>query len=282
MQLNKRVFYFSLFVSVLSLLLSIYLSFSCVESKITMFISNILMSIFTGTIVLMVTSIFDYLIQRRRILTSIMDLVLEFINIFAKIQYVEDINNFPTYNDYYNFYKDNKIKFTKKDYDKIMDKEKAKIKVDMENAMNVYISISEISFSKNWLLWDELYFMFDIKKKKRNWFHKEIFGYIYNLLKEIKLESFHFKIYKNEFENYEVNYKKVLDLQNKIIFYEKRFNSDYNYSQNFNEESIKGYGESNIDNSNYMIANKVVNHLSSMFIEVGKINYFSRQYDGKK
>ncbi len=50
---------------------------------------------------------------------------------------------------------------------------------------------------------------------------------------------------------------------------------------NFKEESIIGYGENVIDNSNYIIANKVAEHLSKMFVEVGKINYFSKKYDGK-
>ena len=282
MRLNKKVFYFSIIVSIITLGLSIYLSFFCIENKITIFICNISMNIFAGTIVLMATSIFDYLIQRRKILTSIMDMILEFRNVFAKVKYVDNIDNFPTFKDYENYYEDNKTKFSQKDYDKLVEKEKEKIKLDMEKMMDVYINISEINFSKNWLLWDELYFMFDFKNKKRNWFHKEIFDYIYNLIGEIRLEAYHFKIYKEEFQNFKVNYDKILELQKKILFYEKRYNEDYNYSENFIDEAINGYGESCIDNSNYIIANKSVDHLSKMFVEVGKINYFSKKYNGKK
>lgn len=282
MRLNKIVFYFSVILSFISLFVSIYLSFFCIENKITIFISNISMNIFAGTIVLMATSMFDYLIQRRKILTAIMDMVLEFRNLFSKVKYVDDINNFPTFEKYQDYYKEEKRKITKKEYDVLLEREKERIKVKMEDEMETYLKISEIKFNKNWLLWDELYFMFDIKKKKRNWFHKEIFDYIYSLLEEIRLESSHFEIYKNEFQNFKVNYDKILNLQKNILFYEKRFDEDYNYSMNFKEEAIIGYGENAIDNSSYIIANKVVEHLSEMFVEVGKINYFSKKYDGKK
>lgn len=276
------VFYFSLAISIVSLSISICFTFF-ISNDITTFMGNILLNIFAGTIVLMITSLFDYYLQRRKLLNSIMESILKYINIFSKIRYLDLIDKIPTYEEYKNYYnsQENKIEFTKDDYEKEKKENIRKIKENMEKIMDTYIEISHINFNETWLLWDELYFLkpFD-RNKKRTWFHKEIFGYIYNLLSDIKEQVYHFNIYKNEFQNFTVNYEKLIELQKKIFYYEERDAEDYNWNYEVGEHDIGCYGNNAISKKHYIIINKVEKHLSKMFVEVGKINYYNKKYDG--
>ncbi|MDD3340987.1 MAG: hypothetical protein PHN72_02140 [Bacilli bacterium] len=283
MRLNKFVFYFSLIVSILSLGFSIFFTFF-LNNNITTFVSNVLLNVFAGTIVLMATSLFDYYLQRRKLLTLIMENILKYRSIFSKIKYLESKEDFPEFEQYKEYYngQQNKINFTKKNYETEKEQFVKKIEENMEKIMDSYIEISNIDFSETWLLWDELFFLkpFD-RNRKRKWFHKEIFGYIYNLLNDIREQAYHFNIYKNEFKNFEVNYKKVRELQKKFFYYEEKEEGNYDWNYSFEEYDIKYFSVNSISKKQYIVVNEVEKHLTQMFIEVGKINYFNKKYDGK-
>ncbi|MFV0250192.1 MAG: hypothetical protein ACK5HP_04080 [Bacilli bacterium] len=283
MRLNKILFYFSVIVSLITLVLSICFTFFC-SNEITLFISGVLLNVFAGTVVLIATTIFDYFLQRRKLLTAIMNKILKLRNKFSKIKYLSSEDSIPTFKQYKDYCKkESKLTITKKDYEEYKKGEITKIKEQMEEVMDTYLSIADIDFEDYWLLWDELYFLkpFD-KNKKRKWFHKEIFGYAYDLINDIREQAYHFKIYKNEFKNYRVNYEKITELQKKIFHYEELDFGNYDWSFDIKENSIRHSGSSYITEKHYVIINKVEEHLTKMFDEIGKINYFDKNYNGRE
>lgn len=277
MLLNKKVFYFSFIISLITLSLSIWFYFFY-DNEIIDFICNILLNIFAGTIVLMVTSLFDYFIQKRRILTAIMDKIHKYRRLICNIHYLEDINSYPSYEQYKAYYKNKSkdFKYTKKMYDEEKNREFKKRLKEMNKIINEYMEILSIDFTDMWLLYDELYFIspFERWTQKRNWCYENIFNYINNLLIEIQKSSYYFDLYKenNRFE--EECYKVILELQKNLFNYEKLYGEDYNWSYELKENeyaNLSGFSE--IDNSHFMVINKFEKHLSNMFNELHKLNY---------
>ena len=90
MRLNKRIFYFSTGISIITLVVSCILNFMIEETKVNVFIVNICMNIFAGSIVLIVTSLFDYFIQKRDLLEQIYQEGNKFFRMFNQIKYFDD------------------------------------------------------------------------------------------------------------------------------------------------------------------------------------------------
>lgn len=278
MLLNKKVFYFSLVISFCTLLLSIIFNFIYVND-ITIFISNILLNIFAGTIVLIATSLFDYFIQKRKNLKLLMDKILSFRNLFNNINYLEDINNFPNFDEYQSYYKKKGKEYTPKMYETAKSNHLKRIKNKMDKIIDQYIRISEVSFNEMWQLYDEIYFLNPFSQK-RKWLYEKIFNYLYQLKIKIETETYHFKIYKNSTSgNFEVNYEKILKLQKEIFYFERLYGDDYNWKHNYNDKDLLAWGTNVISNSHYIVYNDVAIKLTHLFIEVGKINY-SKKYRG--
>lgn len=277
MLLNKKVFYFSFIISLISLLLSIFFHFYY-NNEITEFICNILLNVFAGTIVLIVTSLFDYFIQKRRILNAIMEKIHKFRNVFNGIKYLDDIKNYPSYEDNKKYYEskkvDDKFEYTEEMYNKQKEGEMKKITKKMNKIIDKYIELSKIDYNDMWLLYDELYFINPLEKKnkKRQWFYTNVFNYIYQLLNEVRVSAYYFELYKesNKFKN--ECYQTLLELQNKIFYFEKLYGEDYNWHYDLKDEYPIYSGFSAIDDSHFIVSNKVVDYLSEIFEVIRKIN----------
>lgn len=76
MRLNKKIFYFSTLISIITLLISFILNFMIEENKVIVYFATICMNIFAGSIVLIVTSLFDYFIQKRDLLEEIIKFMI--------------------------------------------------------------------------------------------------------------------------------------------------------------------------------------------------------------
>ena len=85
MKLNKILFYISLSISIITLIVSYILSFCIIKTDISEFITNILLNVFAGTIVMIATSLVDYFITRRQTLERIMSNINKLIKAFSKI-----------------------------------------------------------------------------------------------------------------------------------------------------------------------------------------------------
>ena len=83
MRLNKKIFYFSTLISIITLLISFILNMQkqkikrrIEENKVIVYFATICMNIFAGSIVLIVTSLFDYFIQKRDLLEEIIKFMI--------------------------------------------------------------------------------------------------------------------------------------------------------------------------------------------------------------
>lgn len=282
MRLNKRVFYFSVITSLFTLGFAVLFNF-CFCNPITDFICNIFLNIFAGTIVLIVTSLFDYFIQKRKILNATMAKINEFVNIFSNLEFIENINEYPAYEEYKKYYDEQKIKYTKRMYNKEKEVYFNRIKKKTEKMFDEYIKISELNFNDIWSLFSEICFL-NLFDKDREDLYENVFNYIYLLLTDIREQTFHFKIYKEAVKgNFEVNYGKILELQNKFFYYEQRYgeDSEWEYPKYFENRDIVLCCKNDIRNSCLVVFNKVKIHLLNMYVKVGRINY-SKKYDIKR
>ena len=102
------------------------------------------------------------------------------------------------------------------------------------------------------------------------------------LIEEIDLQVYHFNIYKKEFKNYEVNYQKMRDLQNKIFYYEEKdidSKTDFKAIKLFDEIDVDSIGVNCALNMKYIVVNKVVVDLKEQFKEIGKLAYLNKNYN---
>ena len=179
MHINKILFWFSLSVSIILIILSTIFEFSC-NSQVLKFIENIMLNVFAGTIVLIATSLFEYNVQKRRNIISIQEKIIDFENMFIKLEYMEDIDEYPTYEQYCKYCESQEPPrtYTKEQYenDKRIDIE-LKYKKKFENVIEQYISISNINLNELWRLYDDIYFLWPPlgKDKKKLKIYNEVF-----------------------------------------------------------------------------------------------------------
>lgn len=278
MKENKRIILFALLVSILTMIISPILHFG-IGSEIAIYISNILLNIFAGTIVLICTSLLYYFVERRRILTKIMDECLSLIKKFSTINYLQDYEFYPydVFLEYYN--KNSKLKKSeiKIAYEQAKEKYQEKQIIKMEEEMKKYISISDMSLKKFWNLYDELDFLCFNKKKK--YIYDLLFDYTHNLINTICDKCYHFKIYfESNNGNKPVNYNLVRELQSKFFYYEEhqlreniKWKKDLtNLSYNYHEDRLKKTAS--------ITTNIVVEKYYDLIDTIGKIAYFDKNY----
>ena len=139
MKENKRIILYALIVSILTIIISPILHFG-IGSDVAIYISNILLNIFAGTVVLIGTSLMYYFVERRRVLTKIMDECLFLIEKFSNLNYLEDYE-FCSYEEWLEYYNKNS-KFKKSEiksmYEKAKERYQEKQIIKMEDEMKKY------------------------------------------------------------------------------------------------------------------------------------------------
>ena len=280
MKLNKRLFYFSIIVSIFILIITIYLNFHLKYSDIAQYISNILLNILSGLIVLIVTSLFDYFIKRRECLEEIM-LQCQYLALeFDKIKYFEEktVDGMLEANK-----KDSKI--SSEDEEDIKEYVETENVKNLENIMDEYIKLSESNLNEFWNLYRDLDFLFDIKEKKKKELWNEIFNYVSIKINRIREDTYHFKIYKeSKHGNYYVNASKLLKLQEEIFYVEtQEWKSSSEESWDRNLLQVKSSYSVNfniVDKTKTLIINDVTSHLFDMYDKIAKIAYYDKkQYE---
>ena len=278
MKENKRIILFAFSVSVLTMIISPILHFG-LGSEIAIYISNILLNIFAGTIILIFTSLLYYLAERRRILTRIIDECLSLIEKFSVLNYLQDYE-FYSYDIFLEYYKNNS-KFKKAEikdaYERAKEKYQKKQIIKMEEEMKKFISISDMSLKKFWNLYDELDFL--CGNKKKTYIYDLLFDYTHNLINAICENCYHFKIYfESNNGNKQVNYNFVRKLQSNIFYYEEhelqeniKWKKDLtNLSYNYHEDRLKKIAS--------ITTNIVVEKYYDIIDTIGKIAYFDKKY----
>ncbi len=180
MKLNQRIFWISVIVSSITLIVSIVLNFFITKTEITEFINGILLNIFAGTIVLVITSLYEYTIQKRDLLENIMLQCLKIRVLFGKIKYFDN-REYVTFEQYYNYYKD---KLNEKELKQLYDNDKQKYEIeqkkDFEKIIDTYIEIADGDYNEFWKYYDQLKFLFNFKDKEKHKLYYDLFYYIYD------------------------------------------------------------------------------------------------------
>lgn len=277
MKINKWIFYISMIINVLLLIISTILYFNFKGDYTVSYIVSILLNIFAGSIILSVTSLVNYYIYRRYLLRDIMNECLKYSQMFSKLEYFipkkyheEDLEHIKAKNK----------KQLLEQYKQGLDTDN---KDKLEQILKEYIALSETSTRELWNMYDDLDFITDLTGKKKKEYWANVFNYIYSKICMIKEYSFHFKIYVSTTNvNYKATEEKLVDLQDKIFFCKK-----YNYD---NGDEVKdifsklevGYETISDGNSKKftLVYNETSNYLLKMFDAVGKDNYFNKNYSG--
>lgn len=244
MKLNKILFYFSLFTSIITLLVATILDLYA-ETRAASYISNVLLNVFAGSVVMIFTAIIGYFLERKKILSKLMEHVLKYRNMFSKIYYIKV--------------------YDKKGYTETEIEE-------IKKMISHYINIADESFEETWELYDDLFFLGSNKKKKE--LYSDVFNYIYQLLNDLRISKYQFEAHNNI--NY--NYEDIKMLQEKIFYYEEiEHDKDFSFTNDRLFISSSGMNS----NKKWVAINLVEEHLTNMFDEIGKIAYFDKNYNGR-
>ena len=280
MKLNYKLLRMSCIIMIITLILSVILTFLLEQTNLIQFLNSISLNIFAGAVILFATSLIEYFINRRKDLESIMNYVLKYRNIFSKINYLNNAK-YLTYDEY-------KKKFNKKDDTaekmfKLSDECDEFNKNNFNNfdeIIDTYLDIAEINFNDFWAIYDDLRFIFKNKLIKLR-FHQEIFEKIYDEVNKIRELSYHLNIYKTKGANPIIMYEKIRNYQ-KNIFYEKRIPNEETLDEE-NMQLIKNglaYESIYTENGSLFIYNKFVKYLDDEYVKIGKIAYFDENYTG--
>lgn len=282
MKLNQRIFWISIVISVITLLVSVLLSFAVVKTEITEFINGILLNIFAGTIVLAITSLYEYAIEKRDLLENIMIQCVKMQTLFGKIKYFDD-RRYVTFEQYSSYYKD---KFKEEElilsYNDNKEKYDIEQKKKFEQIIDTYIEIADGDYNEFWKYYDELKFLFDFKDKEKHKLYYELFYYIYNdKIDKIREKAFHFKQYKEAKEgNYAVNKMFLVEIQKEIFYYEEQHYIDgnqMNFEISENEIDICSNEFDNMRKTCSLVGNKVTKHLSDIYDYIENIVYNKKE-----
>lgn len=280
MKLNYKLLKMSCIIMIITLTLSIILTFFLGQTSLIQFFNNISLNIFAGAVILFATSLIEYFINRRKDLESIMNYILKYRNFFSKIEYLKNVK-YLTYDEYIKKFnkKDNTAVEMLKIIDECDEFNKNKFN-DFEKIIDAYLNIAEINFNNFWAIYDDLRFIFRNNHVKLK-LHKEIFKKIYDEANKIRELSFHLNIYKTEGTNPVIMYEKIRDYQ-KNIFYEKSVYGDEQLDEE-NMQLIKSgiaYSMIYTEDSSLFVYNKFVKYLDDEYVKIGKIAYFDKNYTG--
>ena len=285
MKENKRIIFISSIVCVITLSLSIFLNFT-IKTEVAIYVSNILLNVFAGAIMLIATSLVYYFVERRKVLTELMDEILKVRNLFSNLEYLIDMKTY-SFDEYKEFNKDNKAisilteEEKKKIYEKDKNSFKAKQYKKMEEEMKKYLIINEYDLTYFWSLYDRIDFLFSRKKKEE--IYNLVFKYTQDLRNEICEKCYHFKQYFNAKRgNKVVNYSFVREIQEKIFYFEnKTYEDKTSWGIDLKQVNYCCYFN-NINGVSFITSNNVIEYYSNAFDEIGKIAYFDKKYNTKK
>lgn len=216
MQLNCTLIKISIVLLIFNLGASIFLTFFTYNTKIIVYLNNILLSIFGGAIIMLLTAIVEYLSFKRKNMENLMEKITEYEKFFSEISYLEEIT-FPTYDEYKRTnHKDNlnpmeEIELLNTYYGYV----KTLIK-NFDEVLDTYVNISKINLNDFWDIYGDMKFIF-FDKRHRLKLYNELFKYVSTEINQIKKLAVHIDIYKKQTVNPRVIYQMIQDYQTRIF-----------------------------------------------------------------
>lgn len=278
MKLSYRLIKISSILTIFTLFFSIILTFYCQETKLLNYINNIVLNIFAGTIVLLITSIVEYFSNRRKILETLMKLIIKYNKVFSDIKYLDKVNllNCEEYERKFNKKKNNSMKNS---FINECNEYNKNLLTNFDEIMNQYINISKMNFNDFWDIYEDLHFIFNNKKIKIK-LHSEIFQYVYDEIRLIRELVYYINEYNNSNMKLISIYDKIRNYQ-KHIFSEKHTKSTQELEEADIELIKNGFMYSVVSNKNetIIIYNKMSKYLIHQLDVVGKRVYFNKNYE---
>lgn len=273
MRLSKRIFWISVVISLITIFSSIFIEFNIEKNNIITFIVSILENIFAGTIVLTITSLFEYFSLKRDALEDILLEVNNMRNLFYKLDYF-NYREYVNFEDYLNYYKekDKFIEITKR-YKISKNKYLSNQKKSFETIINQYIFIAEMNFNSFWNKYKNIDFIFDLKNKKRNKIYNDFFKYVYyDKIEKIREKAVHFKEYNNSKNGNYIVDKEFLEELQKEIFDVKDINR-LESTEKYERDDFILKEKNFINGTSYIVKNKVVSHINDFYDYINNLTY---------
>ena len=247
MKENKYSLYLAILLSVVCILVTIFTFDN--ENMYLSWLNTLCQSVLAGTIVLIGTATIGYKRQKKVVLEGILKEINKLIHIFNEIEFFSEgkllcLDEYAEYmkktsEEYKNV---NETEMENMHHDYIKNRIDGNKKI-LEKNMKKYINLSEYSIEKLWDMYGELDFF--VNNKQRLFIYYEVYSYITEIFKKIKIEAYHFKIYFDATNgNIFVNWNKLINVQSEI--FKKISQNELKYYQdvphvtflNENEEQI--------------------------------------------
>lgn len=250
MKINRNLFYFGTLSTIVCFCLSIIFYINDLS-----FLYNLFNNILAGTIVLIATSLFGYFHEKKILINKLQNNIIEISEKFRKIKYFYE--NIISYDEMCKDCKNNKIpKPTKAEYYKYLNNQEKEILKHID----AYIDICDSNYNDMWAMYDDLYFMFDIKKKRKT-IHKLYFNYIYyDIISKMREHIFLLKKVKENIAYYDAA-KKELQIIQKYVF--DISENDSGFEKLENNSTITNVIRSLGKNIEIVIGNKVIYKLDN-------------------
>lgn len=245
MKINKNLFYLGLVSTIICFILSIIFYIKDLN-----FLYNLFNNILAGTIVLLATSLFGYFHEKNILIKKLQNSIIVMSSKFRKIEYFYE--NIISYKEMCDDCKRNGIKKpTKEEYDSyLFQKEREILKY-----IDIYIEICDANYNELWTIYDDLYFIFDIRHKRKK-IYNLYFKYIYyDIICEIRKHVFLLKKVKENMDYYKAA-KEKLNLIQDYIFDTSENDSDFKNLTN-NSTIIKVLRDLT-RNKEIVVGNKVI------------------------
>ena len=209
----------SIIIIFFTMLISVVLSFFVEECNISIFINNIMLNIFAGAVIMLVTSITEYILYKKKQIDNLIKKVLKIGSVFSKLQYMQEIE-FMSFDEYK---KNRKKKYKNVEELKLHleynDYTKGKI-FHFDEIIDEYKIINNIDITEIGDIYSDIKFMFNNKKMTEK-IYSEIYKPIYDEVNKIHRLVFHIN---NKPKNI-VIYDLIRKYQNDI-FKTKKINED--------------------------------------------------------
>ena len=216
MRLNCILIKISIGLLIVGLGMSVCLTFFAYNTKIIIYLNDILLSIVGGAIIMLLTAIIEYLSFKRKNMENLMKKITEYEKFFFNINYLEEIT-IPTYDDYkQTSHKGNlnpmeEIEFLNNYYKYF----KTLIK-NFDEVLDTYINISKINLNDFWDIYGDMKFIF-FDKRHRLKLYNELFNYVSTEINEIKQIAYHIDNYKKQNVDPRVIYQMIQEYQKRIF-----------------------------------------------------------------
>ena len=243
MHYNKILIHLGLIVGISSLVISTCLNFifkSCNNVEFVNFFVSILINIFAGAVILFVSSMVAYFIQREKTINEILKSIKDMKKLFLKIEYHDSSEDIIANKNFF-------------------------------ETLVAYKEIAQFDLDPIKVMCDDLLFLFR-KNKRQSWIKKEYAEYINSIMFNIHEKLLIPYNYLEHFKDYKSQCHFLRNIQNNIFRIIEHDLSKQDEWDNEFDYSYMRYNYIDIANGKrILVINKVAEHLARIYKELSDI-----------